>query len=141
MSSPKSPYLADLGINVLQPLPIDEQEANPNMGYGGADLVFARLSLRRAMSRSAGLSRSRSTALLAAKQLTPLRLEDISSGPGQLKALVDLCHVYGIAVVFDVVYNHAGGFGVPGQADDNCLYYMDRVANTRQQQRQPLFHR
>jgi 1,4-alpha-glucan branching enzyme len=26
------PYLADLGINVLQPLPIDEQEANPNMG-------------------------------------------------------------------------------------------------------------
>jgi 1,4-alpha-glucan branching enzyme len=34
----KIPYLADLGINVLQPLPIDEQEANPNMGYGGADL-------------------------------------------------------------------------------------------------------
>ena len=34
----KIPYLADLGINVLQPLPIDEQECNPNMGYGGADL-------------------------------------------------------------------------------------------------------
>ncbi len=27
--------LADLGINVLQPLPVDEQEADPNMGYSG----------------------------------------------------------------------------------------------------------
>ena len=34
----KVPYLAALGINVLQPLPMDEQEANPGMGYGGADL-------------------------------------------------------------------------------------------------------
>ncbi len=25
--------------------------------------------------------------------------------------MVDLMHVYGIAVVFDVVYNHAGGWG------------------------------
>jgi 1,4-alpha-glucan branching enzyme len=25
-----------------------------------------------------------------------------------------------------VVYNHAGGFEVKGQFDDNCLYYMDR---------------
>ena len=52
-----------------------------------------------------------------------------SPDPGQLKALVDLCHVNGIAVVFDVVYNHAGGFSVDGQFDDNCLYYMDRRAN------------
>jgi len=41
--------------------------------------------------------------------------------------LVDLCHVHGIAVVFDVVYNHAGGFSVAGQFDDNCIYYFDRV--------------
>jgi 1,4-alpha-glucan branching enzyme len=32
----KVPYLAALGANVLQPLPVDEQEANPSMGYGGA---------------------------------------------------------------------------------------------------------
>ena len=31
--------------------------------------------------------------------------------------------------MFDVVYNHAGGFSVDGQLDDNCLYYMDRRAN------------
>ena len=35
--------------------------------------------------------------------------------------MVDLCHVYGIAVILDVVYNHAGGeFG------DESLYFFDR---------------
>jgi 1,4-alpha-glucan branching enzyme len=39
----------------------------------------------------------------------------------QLKALVDLCHAYGLAVIFDVVYNHAGGgFG------DQTLWFFDR---------------
>src|SRR6202043_1235560 len=66
-------------------------------------------------------------ALLAAKQAPPLTLADIQSGPAQLKALVDLCHLYGIAVAFDVVYNHAGGFSVNGQLDKNCLYYFDLV--------------
>ena len=118
------PYLAALGINVLQPLPIDEQEANPNMGYGGADLFspdfpyIARADLPACLTKL--------NALYAAKQKSGITLSDIESGPGQLKALVDLCHVYGIAVMFDVVYNHAGGFSVDGRFDDNCLYYMDR---------------
>jgi 1,4-alpha-glucan branching enzyme len=39
----------------------------------------------------------------------------------QLKALVDLCHLHGIAVLLDVVYNHAGGdFG------DQSIYFLDR---------------
>jgi 1,4-alpha-glucan branching enzyme len=65
--------------------------------------------------------------LLTGRQLAPLKLEDIQSGPAQLGALVDMCHVYGIAVAFDVVYNHAGGFTVNGQLDDNCIYYLDRL--------------
>ncbi len=123
----KIPYLADLGINVLQPLPIDEQEANPNMGYGGADLFspdFPYIAVENLPFYLEELN-----ALYAAKQKSAIALADIESGPGQLKALVDLCHVYGIAVVFDVVYNHAGGFSVDGQFDDNCLYYMDRREN------------
>ena len=44
----------------------------------------------------------------------------------QLKALVDLCHVYGLAVLLDVVYNHAGGdFG------DQSLYFFDRQSTAR----------
>ena len=39
----------------------------------------------------------------------------------QLKALIDLCHIHGLAVILDVVYNHAGGdFG------DQSLYFFDR---------------
>jgi 1,4-alpha-glucan branching enzyme len=38
--------------------------------------------------------------------------------------MVDLCHLYGIAVAFDVVYNHAGGF----EGDDESIYFWDREA-------------
>ena len=124
----KIPHLADLGINVLQPLPIDEQEVTPSMGYGGADLFAPDFPY---VADEGDLADYLSTinGLLAAKRLSLLKLEHINSGPNQLKALVDLCHVYGIAVTFDVVYNHAGGFTVNGQLDDNCLYYFDRLSN------------
>ncbi len=39
--------------------------------------------------------------------------------------LIDLCHLHGIAVILDVVYNHAGG-----GFDDQSIYYFDRAANT-----------
>jgi 1,4-alpha-glucan branching enzyme len=123
----KIPWLADLGINMLQPLPIDEQEANPNMGYGGADLFSPDFPYVAVADLPDYLTKL--NALYAAKQKPGITLSDIQSGPGQLKALVDLCHVHGIAVTFDVVYNHAGGFSVDGQFDDNCLYYMDRRTN------------
>ena len=125
----KLPYLAALGITVLQPLPIDEQETNPSMGYGGADPFSPDFPY---VADPADLPAYLATlnALLQAKGRTPpLQLDDIRSAPAQLKALVDLCHVHGIAVAFDVVYNHAGGFTVDGRLDDNCLYYFDRAAN------------
>ncbi len=124
----KAPYLAALGVNLLQPLPIDEQEANPSMGYGGADLFSPDFPY---VAAEADLPAYLSTlnAMLAAKDQPPLAIEDIRSGPGQLKALVDLCHVHGIGVAFDVVYNHAGGFTVNGQLDGNCLYYFDLAPN------------
>jgi 1,4-alpha-glucan branching enzyme len=123
----KIPYLADLGVNVLQPLPIDEQEANPNMGYGGADLFspdFPYVAVENLPTYLWAIN-----ALYAAKGKPAIALTDIQSGPAQLKLLVDLCHVHGIAVMFDVVYNHAGGFSVDDKFDDNCLYFMDRRRN------------
>jgi 1,4-alpha-glucan branching enzyme len=122
----KIPYLAALGINVLQPLPVDEQEANPSMGYGGADLFSPDFPY---VAAAGDLPAYLATinGILADKALATLALADIASGAGQLKALVDLCHVYGVAVMFDVVYNHAGGFSIAGQLDDNCIYYFDRA--------------
>ena len=122
----KVPYLAALGINMLQPLPMDEQEANPGMGYGGADLFSPDFPYVVAAAALPGYLAT-VNGLFTAKGLAPLQLADIASAPAQLKLLVDLCHVYDIAVAFDVVYNHAGGFNVNGVLDDNCLYYFDRV--------------
>jgi 1,4-alpha-glucan branching enzyme len=124
----KVPYLAALGINMLQPLPMDEQEANPGLGYGGADLFSPDFPYVADASTLPGYLAT-INGLFRAKGLAPWPLADIASAPAQLKVLVDLCHVYGIAVAFDVVYNHAGGFTVNGVLDDNCLYYFDRVPN------------
>jgi 1,4-alpha-glucan branching enzyme len=122
----KIEYMAALGINVLQPLPIDEMETDPSMGYNGADyfspdtpyVVYDQAALA---GHLATINR-----LLAAKGTGPMRVQDITPGPAQLKAMVDLCHLYGIAVAFDVVYNHAGGF----MGDDQSLYFYDRASDT-----------
>jgi 1,4-alpha-glucan branching enzyme len=125
----KIPYLAGLGINVLQPLPVDEMETDPSMGYNGADLFSPDFPY--VVTNPVALNGYLTTinALLAAKGCAPLALREITPGPAQLKALVDLCHIYGIAIVLDVVYNHAGGFTVNGSLDDNCIYYWDRAKN------------
>jgi 1,4-alpha-glucan branching enzyme len=125
----KIPYLVSLGINVLQPLPVDEVETDPSMGYDGADIFSPDFPY--VVTDATALSQYLTTInnLLAAKSLAPLTVGHIKSGYGQLKALVDLSHVYGIAIAFDVVYNHAGGFSVNNAFDDNCVYYFDRAIN------------
>jgi 1,4-alpha-glucan branching enzyme len=118
-----------LGINVLQPLPIDEVEVNPNMGYSGADYFSPDFPY--VVTDPTALAGYLATInnLLLDKGQPPIAVQDIASGHAQLQALVDLCHVYGIGVAFDVVYNHAGGFTVNGALDDQCIYYFDRVPN------------
>jgi 1,4-alpha-glucan branching enzyme len=121
----KVPYFSALNVNVLQPLPMDEQEQNPGLGYGGADIFSPDFPF---IASAADLPTYLRTLneLLAAKGKTPLlALEDIASAPAQLKVLVDLCHVYAIAVTFDVVYGHGGGF----EGDDYGIYFFDRQPN------------
>ena len=125
----KIPYLVALGVNVLQPLPIDEMETDPSMGYNGADLFSPDFPYVVTDTTALNSYLATINTLLTAKGFSGLGLSDITPGPAQLKALVDLCHVYGIAVAFDVVYNHAGGFTVKGTLDDNCIYYWDRARN------------
>jgi 1,4-alpha-glucan branching enzyme len=121
----KIEYLVALGINVLQPLPVDELETDPSLGYNGADLFSPDLPYQ--VSEASSLSEYLKTInrLLQRKGFPPIAIDDIANGPAQLKALVDLCHIYGIAVVFDVVYNHAGGF----DGDDRSLFFWDRAHN------------
>ena len=122
----KIEYMVALGINVLQPLPIDEMETDPSMGYNGADYFSPDSPY--VVTDPAALAGylANINLLLMLKGFPPMSIQDITPGPAQLKALVDLCHVYGIAVMFDVVYNHAGGF----EGDDQSLYFYDRAVNT-----------
>jgi len=121
----KIEYLVALGINVLQPLPVDELETDPSLGYNGADLFSPDLPYQ--VGGASLLSGYLKTInrLLKQKGFPPIAIDDIANGPAQLKAFVDLCHLYGIAVVFDVVYNHAGGF----DGDDRSLFFWDRAKN------------
>jgi 1,4-alpha-glucan branching enzyme len=121
----KIEYLAALGINVLQTLPIHEMESSVSEGYNGGDFFSPDLPYveRDAAALKAHLATI--NRLLAARGFPPLALADIATAPAQLKALVDLCHLYGIAVIFDVVYNHAGGFF----GDDQSIYFWDRARN------------
>jgi 1,4-alpha-glucan branching enzyme len=120
----KIEYLADLGVNMLQPLPITEQEQG-SMGYSGADYFSPDFPYVCTDATALNAYLTAINGLLARKNSLPLlAASDISSGVAQLKVLVDLAHLYGMTVAFDVVYGHGGGF----QGDDNCLYYMNRAA-------------
>ena len=118
----KIPYVAALNVNVLQPLPVDEQEQNPGFGYGGADLFSPDFPFVAAAADLPTYLDDLNRILASKNKVQPYTLADIATGPAQLKVLVDLCHIYGIAVTFDVVYGHGGGF----EGDDNGIYFFDR---------------
>ncbi|MGP8260712.1 MAG: alpha-amylase family glycosyl hydrolase [Acidobacteriaceae bacterium] len=143
----KIEYLVALGVNVVQPLPVYEMEDSPSqgypgLGYQGADLYSPEFDY--AVYDAAELERYLATInrLLAAKGFAPMTLAELRPAVAQMKAMVDLLHVYGIAVVFDVVYNHAGGwqqtYAVPKSVaaggvlhgDDYSLYFWDRAVPT-----------
>jgi len=116
----KIPYLADLGITALQLLPIQEFPGSFSLGYNGTD-YFAPESAFAVTDDRLPPYVARANQLLAAKGLAPYSANDLRGDIKQLKALVDVCHVYGLAVILDLVFNHAGGnFGT------ESLWFYDR---------------
>jgi 1,4-alpha-glucan branching enzyme len=120
----------ELGINAVEPLPIVEFESQTSMGYNGADLFSPEM---RYAVPSAALGRyaKRVNDLLAAKGIPAVAQSQLESPINQLKAFIDVCHAYGIAVLLDVVYNHAGGgFTTTDGFDTHSLYFFDLEATT-----------
>jgi 1,4-alpha-glucan branching enzyme len=115
-------YWADLGINAVMPLPFQEFQTETSLGYNGTDLFSPEMdySVRTAELPPYCALVNR---LLEAKGAPALALSDLKGQVNQLKTFVDLCHLYGIAVIADVVFNHAGG-----GFDDQSLYFFDRQA-------------
>jgi 1,4-alpha-glucan branching enzyme len=116
----KVPYLAELGVTAIQLLPIQEFQTVFSMGYNGTDYFSPEMDFAVSEADLAPYL-AQLNALLTAKGLAPYSATALRGEMNQLKALIDLCHVYGLAVIFDVVFNHAGGdFG------DESLYRFDR---------------
>jgi 1,4-alpha-glucan branching enzyme len=120
-------YLRDLGVNAIEPLPIVEYSTPRSLGYNGSDLFSPEMDYE--VPDDSGLDAYVAVAnrLLTQAGKSPLARSVLAVGINQFKALVDICHHYGIAVILDVVYNHASG-DVKGQPES--FYFMDRVAGT-----------
>jgi 1,4-alpha-glucan branching enzyme len=115
------PYLVDLGINALEPLPVVEFPTETSEGYNGTDYYSPEMEYTVATGPALDRYFDRVNQLLQQRGQPGLPPGALDAQVNQLKALIDVCHVYGIAVLLDVVYNHAGG-----GFDDGSLYFLDR---------------
>jgi 1,4-alpha-glucan branching enzyme len=116
-------YLADLGVNAVQPLPFVEFRTPWSLGYNGTDLFSPEMDYCVGPAALPG-HLARVNRLLTARGAAPLTAAQLTGQVNQLKAFVDVCHLYGLAVLADVVYNHAGG-----SLDDQSLDFFDRPRN------------
>jgi 1,4-alpha-glucan branching enzyme len=128
-------YLADLGVNAILTLPFQEFSNEYGLGYSGVDLFSPEMDYS---VSAADLPRymTRVNRLFSAKGQPPVTVQELTGQVNQFKVFIDLCHLYGIAVIADVVFNHAGGdFGDQGinffdrqsyASDNNSLYFTDK---------------
>jgi 1,4-alpha-glucan branching enzyme len=121
-------YLVELGVNAIEPLPVVEFPQDVSLGYNGVDYFSPEMAYT-VPPGEVGPYLARVNALLAARGRPPLTAGHLSTHVGQLKVLIDLCHVWGLAVLLDVVYNHAGGDFGGGPKDSESLYFFDRHAD------------
>jgi 1,4-alpha-glucan branching enzyme len=92
----------------VQPLPVVEFPGEWSLGYNGTD-IFSPETDYCVDPADLGPYLTKVNALLAEKDQPPLSAQQLAPHVNQLKAFVDVCHLHGIAVLVDVVYNHAGG--------------------------------
>ncbi len=116
----KIPHMADLGVTAVQLMPIQEFQTQFSLGYNGTDYFSPEMDFA-VEDADLGPYAEHANTLLDARGLSRYEVEDLRGEMNQLKALVDLCHIHGLAVLLDVVYNHAGGdFG------DQSIFFFDR---------------
>ncbi len=116
-------YLVSLGVNAIQPLPVVEWQGTSSRGYNNSDFFSPEMDYALAPGEMKPYL-DRINALLQKKGRSKLRPEHVDTQVDQLKAMIDLFHVYGMAVILDVVYNHAGG-----PFDDQSMRFFDRPHN------------
>ena len=116
-------YLAALGVTAIQPLPVVEWQGEHSRGYNNTDFFSPEMDYAVPPDELAPYL-AEANRLLRQKGQPGLDAVHLLTQESQLKALVDVCHVYGLAVVLDVVYNHAGG-----PFDDQSMRFLERPAS------------
>jgi 1,4-alpha-glucan branching enzyme len=114
-------YLADLGANAIMPLPLQEYQTENSLGYNGTDLFSPEMDYAVRPGPTLDLYLERVNRLFRAKGVPDKTAAELTGQINQLKVFVDLCHLHGLAVIADVVYNHGGG-----PFDDQSMYFFDR---------------
>ena len=114
-------HLANLGINAVQLLPVVEFQTMFSLGYNGTDYFSPEMDYGIHDLAEVQQYLDRVNPLFAKRGRPPLSVADATGAMNQLKVLIDLLHVWGIAVILDVVYNHAGG-----DFDEKSIYFFDR---------------
>ncbi|KAF0095242.1 MAG: 1 4-alpha-glucan branching enzyme [Puniceicoccaceae bacterium 5H] len=114
------PRLQQLGINALLLLPVHGVPTMFSMGYNPVDYFAPELNYV-VPDAALGPYLEEINRQLAELGRPPMQKHMLSGGMRQLKTLINLAHLHRLAVLFDVVYNHAGG-----NFDRESLYFFDR---------------
>src|SRR3569832_13086 len=97
------PHLASLGVNMIELLPVQEFPTSFSMGYNGTGLFRPETQYGEADAAKLKGYVDRTNAILAAAGQAPYAsTEVLRHCDDQLRALIDICHVHGIGVIFDV---------------------------------------
>ena len=108
----------------MQLLPIQEFATQHSAGYNGVDYFSPEMLYEGGTDAELTRYLAAVNGLLGSFGQPVLSIDALRPGINQLKCLIDLAHLHGIAVIFDLVYNHAGGdFG------DRSLWFCNRFTN------------
>lgn len=121
-------YLADLGVNALELMPIVEYNTPRSAGYNGTDLFSPETDYEVDNSNELKAYLRSVNQLLTNKGKAPITQDVLAVPINQLKALIEVCHGYGLAVLFDTVYNHASADLRDRSNDPESLYFFDCAA-------------
>ena len=117
-------HLTELGVTAIELLPIHEFASPISRGYDGIDLFSPEMDYGETNAVELAHYLTKVNRLLRNRGVRELALAEVRTSIDQLKVLIDVCHLYGLAVLLDVVYNHAGG-AVTGQT--NGLWFFDEM--------------
>jgi len=117
----KLDYLVALGINAVLLLPIVEVANGRSLGYEGFDIYSPEMDYGASPGAELQAYLGFVNGLRGRSGLPALSEAELEFSGDQLKAFVEICHLNGLAVLIDVVYNHAGG-QMKGQSESIWMF-------------------